>query len=174
MEEVIEYLQEMTKRGDQKAKTLLEVIDTYENQQSSEDFYKNLYERNIESREIFEDRLNREIKFLKRELWIRNREERQEKTRVLNESKIARIRKELAIEIGTVHLWESDSDQDETYTLEQILELINTFSLSDYKTLKELKNSDLVKFANKFFVFRSRGELAKYKKITESIEKKSS
>ena len=143
-------------------------------EESELDFYKRMYEERMEIRDFKEHKLEREIKFLKRELWIRNREDRQEKTRVLNESKIARIRKELAIEIGTVHLWESDSDQDETYTLEQILELINTFSLSDYKNLKELKNSDLVKFANKFFVFRSRGELAKYKKITESIEKKSS
>ena len=143
-------------------------------EESELDFYKRMYEERMEIRDFTEHKLEREIKFLKRELWIRNREDRQEKTRVLNESKIARIRKELAIEIGTVHLWESDSDKDETYTLEQILELINTFSLSDYKTLKELKNSDLVNFANKFFVFRSRGELAKYKKITESIEKKSS
>lgn len=143
-------------------------------EESELDFHKRIHREHMEIRDYREHKLEREIKFLKRELWIRNREERQEKLNVLNESKIARIRKELAIEIGTVHLWESDSDQDETYTLEQILELINTFSLSDYKNLKELKNSDLVKFANKFFVFRSRGELAKYKKITESIEKKSS
>ena len=124
-------------------------------EESELDFHKRIYEEHMEIRDYREHKLEREIK-------------------VLNESKMARIRKELAIEIGTVHLWESDSDQDETYTLEQILELINTFSLSDYKNLKELKNSDLVKFANKVFVFRSRGELAKYKKITESIEKKSS
>ncbi len=143
-------------------------------EESELDFHKRIHTEHMEIRDYREHKLEREIKFLKRELWLRNREERQEKLKVLNESKMARIRKELAIEIGTVHLWESDSDQDETYTLEQILELINTFSLSDYKTLKELKNSDLVKFANKVFVFRSRGELAKYKKITESIEKKSS